>query len=176
MTEAQLQSLEVTYKQIWVWPQVTLGGDSPPLRSRTPPPPCGRVKMALFVLLACFPLLYSNFWPNLRPIHVARPLVVLWCCDAFFPFFIGISGGFGVLEPRLHHLYFSGLKMPFQAPKTLRFKRENRQFRSEKYYKIGERNAKRTNGSIFTHVPPPPPVAIVGEGVYRWGGQCGPIW
>ena len=24
-----------------------------------------------------FPLFYSNFWPNLRPIHVARPIVVL---------------------------------------------------------------------------------------------------
>ena len=44
----------------------------------------------------------------------------MWCCDVF-PSFIGISGGFGVLEPQIHHLSFSGL-FKFQAPKTLRFK------------------------------------------------------
>ena len=46
----------------------------------------------------------------------------LWCCDAFLSF-IGISGGFGVLEPQIHHLCpFRPRKWPSQAPKTLRFK------------------------------------------------------
>ena len=38
---------------------------------------CGRAKWVPFVLLAFSPLFYSNFWPNLRPIPVARPIVVL---------------------------------------------------------------------------------------------------
>ena len=36
------------------------------------------------------------------------------CCD-IFPSFIGISSGFGVLEPRIHHLSFSGPKMAFSS-------------------------------------------------------------
>ena len=50
----------------------------PPLSKKPSNPPPGRAKWVPFVLLAFFPLFYSNFWPNLRPIHVARPVVVLW--------------------------------------------------------------------------------------------------
>ena len=65
--------------------------------------------------------------------------------------------GFGVLEPRIHHLSFSGLKMAFQAPKTLRFKGKMANLEAKKYCKTGEKNAKRTNGTQFTRAHPPPP-------------------
>ena len=37
----------------------------------------GRVQMEPLVLFVFFPLFSSKFWPNLRPIPVARPVVVL---------------------------------------------------------------------------------------------------
>ena len=97
----------------------------------------GCVKMKPFVLLA-FPLFYSNFWPNSRPIHVARPIVVLWR----FPCFIGISGGFGVLEPRIHHLPFVGPKMAFSSSQTLRFKGKMANFEARATVKTAERTPK----------------------------------
>ena len=50
---------------------------------------------------------YSTFWPQFGQ---------LWCCDVF-PDFKGISGDFGVLEPRIHHLSFSGPNGLFKLPK-----------------------------------------------------------
>ena len=40
---------------------------------------CGRAKQVPFAFLAFFTQFYSTFWPNLGAIHVARPVVVLWC-------------------------------------------------------------------------------------------------
>ena len=39
----------------------------------------------------------------------------------FFPSFIGISGGFWVLEPQIHHLSFSGPKMAFSSSQNTTF-------------------------------------------------------
>ena len=80
---------------------------------------------------------------------VNRPIVV----SLRFPCFIGISAGFGVLEP---------LNAPFVL-----FRHENGLFRLPKHYILfgkwpilktkilsewKKKTAKRTNGSIFTHV------------------------
>ena len=46
----------------------------------------------------------------------------LWCGDVF-PYFKGISGGFGVLEPQNRHLSFSSFKGKmdnFEAKKTIK--------------------------------------------------------
>ena len=55
-----------------------------------------------------------------------------YACEigTIYPFSVfGISGGFGVLEPQIHHLSFSG---PKQAPKTLRFKGKMAKFEAKK--------------------------------------------
>ena len=65
---------------------------------------------------------------------------------------MGISGGFGVLEPQIHHLSFSGPKWPFQAPKALRFKGKMANFEAKTTFKQEKKNAKRTNGTHFTRV------------------------
>ena len=74
---------------------------------------------------------------------------------------LGISGGVGVLEPRTHHLSFSGPKgkCPFQAPKTLRMKGEKANFEAKNSIK-----AKRDKWFHF-HTCTPPPAKFRGERV-----------
>ena len=45
-----------------------------------------------------FPLFYSNFWRNLRPIHVPGPIVVLWRFPLFYRHFRWFWG-FGTPNP-----------------------------------------------------------------------------
>ena len=47
---------------------------------------------------------------------------------------------------------FRARKWPFQAPKTLRSNGRMANFEAKNTLKLGGKNAKRTNGSIFTHV------------------------
>ena len=63
---------------------------------------------------------------------------------------------FGVLEPQIHHLNFSGPKMAFQAPKTLRFKGKMANFDAKKITVKQGKKAKRTNGTHFARVLSPP--------------------
>ena len=84
----------------------------------------------------------------------------LWWCDVF-PSFIGISGGFGVVEPRIHLCPFRARIWPFQAPKTLRFKGTMANFR--KYYKTGEK--KRQKDKWY-----PLHACTGGEALYYEGG------
>ena len=64
----------------------------------------------------------------------------LWCCDVFRDF-IGISSGFGVSEPQIHHLFFLGPKMAFSSSQTLHFKGKMAN-KSEKCNKTGEKTPK----------------------------------
>ena len=79
----------------------------------------------------------------------------MWCC-VLFSCFIGISGGFGVLKPRIHHLSFSGPKMAFSSSQNTTFYRENAQFRSETYYNIGEKKTQRDKWLHFHACTNPP--------------------
>ena len=98
-----------------------------------------------------FPLFYSNLWPNLRSILLMRPIVV----SLRFPLlYIGISAGFGVLEPRTHRCLFQAQIWPCLTPKTLRLKGKIANFEAKSTIQLGKKN-KRTNGSIFMHVHPP---------------------
>ena len=98
--------------------------------------------VSILSFLAFFHLFQSHLWPNLRPILVMRPVVV----SLRFPCFTGISAGFGVSEPQNHYLSFSGPNVAFSDF-------QNTMFQQQKLpnIKLGN-NAKRTTGSIFTHV------------------------
>ena len=82
---------------------------------------------------------------------VMRAIVVL----LGFPCFAGISSDFWGLGTQIHHLSFSTSKMALVTLQKHYVLKGNVQFWSKKYYKTRAReNAKRTNRSIFTHVPP----------------------
>ena len=107
----------------------------------------GRGEMEPFVLLAFFPPFYSNLLPNLRPILVTRPMMV----SLPFPLVLSAFQLASVVEPRIHHLSCSGPKMAFSDSQTLRLIGEIANFEAKNAIKLGKK-AKRTNGSIFTHV------------------------
>ena len=100
--------------------------------------------MEPFVLLALFPLFRSYVWSTLRPIPVMRPIVVL----LVFPCFVGISAVDGSC-PSSPFVPFDPHHGPFHTPNTLKMSN----FETKNTIKPGKK-AKRTNGSIFTHVHP----------------------
>ena len=74
----------------------------------------GRVKMEPFVHLAFFALVCSNFWPNLRPIPVARPVVVLWRLHLFYRHF---KWFWGLGTPNSPFVLFGPGNALFELPK-----------------------------------------------------------
>ena len=108
-------------------------------------PNCGCVKMEPFILLALFPLFRSYVWSTLRPIPAMRPIVVF----LVFPCFIGISAVYGSC-PSSPFVSFDPHHGPFHTPNTLKMSN----FDANNTIKPGNTNAKKTNGSIFTHVHP----------------------
>ena len=71
-------------EKFWGYPPPPADIPPPPVRpppasssDNPPPPPVGARNGYHLSFWRFFPF-YSNFWPNLRPIHVARPIVVLW--------------------------------------------------------------------------------------------------
>ena len=94
---------------------------------------------------------------DFQKVYVFKVYVPFSCSCDVFPCFKGISSGFGVLEPRIHHCSFRARIWALQAPKTLRFKGKMANFETQNAIKQGK-NAKRTNGTHFT-----------------WGSICWPF-
>ena len=84
--------------------------------TRAYPPPWA-LEIGTICPFGVFSLFYSNFGPNLRPMHVARPIVVLTRPLSLRAF----QGWFWVLKPQIHHLSFSGPKMAFSSSQNTTF-------------------------------------------------------
>ena len=122
------------------------------------------MKMEPFVLLAFFSPLYSIFLPNLRPIPVIRPVVVLSCLPLFYRHFSGCLGletpnsPFVLSSPenglfRLPKQHFKGKMANVDAENTLNLGK-NRQ--NDKWARGGGGVCMRENGAIcpFGFFPP----------------------
>ena len=118
-----------------VRPRKKIFGFPPQVPTGTlPAPPCGRAKWYHLSFWRFFPCFIAIFGP-IEGQSMWRGQ--LWCCDVF-PNFKGISGGLGVLEPRIHHLSFSGPKMAFSSSQTLRFTRKMANFEATNTVKQGK--------------------------------------
>ena len=95
------------------------------------------------------------------------------CCDVF-PSSIGISGGFGVLEPQIHHLSFLGPKMAFSSSQNTTFEEKMANFEANITVKQGKKRQKDKWYPI--HACTPPPLNYVGMqaalGNPRPGTEC----
>ena len=93
-----------------------------------------------------FSLFYSNFWPNLRPIHVVMTFsLVLWA----FQVVLGSWNAKSTICP------FRARKWPFQAHKTLRFKGKMANFEAKNAVKQGKKRQKDKWYPIRACTPPP---------------------
>ena len=119
-----------------------------------PPHPGGRANWVPFVLLAFFPLFYSNFWPNLgsNPCSDASCGVVTFSL-VLKAFQVVLGSG----NPKSTICPFRARKWPFQAPKTLRFKGKMSNFQAKKYCKTGGKTPKGQMVPISRVYTPPFP-------------------
>ena len=123
------------------------------------------MKMEPFVPLAFFPFFYSHSWSDLRPIRdeANRGLVGFSLILQALRLFMGPG------TPNSPFVLFDPQNGAFYTPKN--------NFDATKAIKLGKKH-QRTNGSIFTHVPPPPYMREIGNNLANWrsAGKLRTFW
>ena len=98
-----------------------------------------------------FPCFIASFWPNLRPIHVARPVCgVVTFSLVLYPFQVGFLCSWNP-TPNPPFVLFGPENGLFKLPKHCVLKGKMANFEAKNTLKQGK-NAKGTNGTHFMRV------------------------